>query len=130
MEKQTQPLQDALRAILQKRLLFPYLAALLIVIGLTAFLGGRFVESQQLKYNQSIGFTATDFLNHAGDELNMLDALVSEGSNEFIQVSLDANLMSHDLFYTIYLIDQDRKIRTLAPYDERYIGLDMSLNTF
>jgi len=120
------PLNDALRAILWKRLLVPYLLITFVVVGLVAEYGGKLVEGQQLRYSRSLSYTMTSFLVHAGQELDALTAIVATGRNDFIKIAIETKQSSHGFFDTIYILDKNRTIAYLAPYDSRYIGLDMS----
>lgn len=124
------PLSTALRSILWKHLMVPYLIAMLLTVGLAAFFGGQWVELQQLRYSRSIGYIATRFLFHATQELDALTVVVSTKDMELINISIDANRSSHDLFDTMYVLDHDKRIITLAPYDPRYIGMDMSRRSY
>jgi hypothetical protein len=126
MDKQTLPLNTALQKLLWNRLLFPFLAAAVFVMALAAYYGGRLVEAQQLRFSQSIGYSATHFLTHASRELDALNIIVSTGSVEFVETSISANQVSHGVFDTIYFLNKDKKIKTLVPFDPRYEGMDMS----
>ncbi|HSG42697.1 MAG TPA: EAL domain-containing protein [Anaerolineales bacterium] len=110
--------------------MLPYLAAVFLVVGLAAYYGGRLVASQQLRYSRSIGYTITNFLDYAGHELDSLTAVVSTGNSELIDISIKAEQGSHETFDTIYILDADKTIITLAPFDARYIGLDMSRRNY
>ncbi|HKJ37615.1 MAG TPA: EAL domain-containing protein [Anaerolineales bacterium] len=130
MNGQPQPLNTALQAILWKRLMLPYLAAVFFVVGLAAYYGGRLVESQQLRYSRSIEYTVTNFLLQAGQNLDSFTTIVSTGNLELIDISINAEQDSHEIFDTIYVLDADKTIITLAPFDERYVGLDMSRRNY
>lgn len=130
MDRQTLPLNTALQALLWKRLLLPFLVATFVVMSLAAYYGGRLVEGQQLRYSQSIGYTASHFLNHASYELDSLNFIVSASSVEFIEKSMLANQNSHAVFDTLYLLDQNKKIKIMVPFDPRYEGLDMSRRSY
>ena len=128
--RQPPRLKDALQAMLWKRLLLPYLVAMVIVVGMAAYYGGRLVEDQQLKYSRSIGYTTTHFLVHAGKELDAISSVIPMNSLEYIEVTMAANRESHEIFETIYLLDKSRRIRTLVPFDPRYVGMDMSRRAY
>ncbi len=108
----------------------PFLLAMIPTVILAAFFGGRLVNSQQLRYTRSIGYTATRFLLHAAQELDALTVVVSMKDIKLIDISLNTNQDSHGLFDTVYLLDQDKRIIDLAPFDSRYIGLDMSRRSY
>jgi diguanylate cyclase (GGDEF)-like protein/PAS domain S-box-containing protein len=129
-ENQTLPLKDALQTLLWKRLLLPFLAAAFVVMSVTAFYGGRFALSQQLRYSQLIGRTASSFLLDAAYRLDEINAVVSTGSLEEVTRNMQANLKFNAVFETIYFLDSEKRIKTLAPYDSRYGGLDMSRRSY
>ena len=130
MENQSQPLNTALWGLLWKRLMLPYLAAMFLVVCLTAYYGGVLVESQQLRNSRLISYSASNFLVDASNELDVLTAIVSTGDPELIDLSLKAKQASHGIFDTIYVLDSTKRIITLMPFDERYIGLDMSRRSY
>lgn len=130
MNEQPQLLNTALQSILWKRLMLPYLAAMFLVVGLAAYYGGSLVEAQQLRYSRSIGYTVTNFLIQAGQELDSFTIIVSTGNLELIDISINAEQDSHEVFDTIYILDVDKTIVTLAPFDARYVGLDMSRRNY
>jgi len=97
-----------------------------VVMCLTAYYGGVLVESQQLRSSKLIGYSASSFLIDAGNELDNLTTIVSTGNVELIDLSIKAKQASHGIFDTIYVLDDSKRILTLMPFDERYIGFDMS----
>jgi diguanylate cyclase (GGDEF)-like protein/PAS domain S-box-containing protein len=130
MPKQTLPLDAALRAILWRRLLLPFVIAAFIIVSLSAYYGGRLVEVQQLKYSQSIGYTVTHLLEYAGYELDAINAVISGSDLNLIKKSMIASQESREVFDTIYFLDNDKRIKMLAPFDARYVGLDMSRRSY
>jgi diguanylate cyclase (GGDEF)-like protein/PAS domain S-box-containing protein len=130
MRDQPQPLNTALWGLLWKRLMLPYLTAMFVIMCLTAYYGGVLVESQQLRNSRLISYTASSFLVDAGNELDSLAAIVSTGNLELIDLSIKTKQVSHGIFDTIYVLDSAKKITTLMPFDERYVGLDMSRRSY
>ena len=126
MKNEPLTLNTALRGLLWKRLLLPYLTAMLLVVFVAAYYGGVLVQSQQLRNSRLIGYSASTFLIDAGNELDNLTSIVSTGNEELIYLSINAKQVSHGIFDTIYVLDGSKKIVTLMPFDERYIGFDMS----
>ena len=123
---EAQPLNSAFNRLLQRSLLLPVIAVSLLVLGVAAIFGGRLAESQQRGVGHSVSFAASNFLLQAANELESMVFEYREGGIPAIVVSMRANLQSHELFDTFYLLDERGVVEVIIPANPRYQGLDMS----
>ena len=123
---EAQTLNDAFNRQIQRSLLLPVLVASLLVLGVAAIFGGQLAEAQQQGVSHSVSFAAANFLLHAANELNSMVFEYDEGGILGITMSMRANISSHVLFNTIYLLDEEGMVEVIVPEDPRYQGLDMS----
>ncbi len=130
MKKQPSSLRKTLQTIFRNRLLIPYITASLLMMAIAAFYGGKLAEARQMEYAQSIGVSISQFLSHAGHELDALAALSANSSTAALEKSMSATQRSLGSFNTIYFLNQQKKIKTLVPFDSRYVGLDMSRRSY
>lgn len=129
-KKKDLALQNALRTILLKRLLLPFVTAACAVMAVAALYGGKLVEAQQLRYSQSVSYLTTHFLEHAGYDLDALSQLASGSPVETVTRSMEASQQAHGIFDIIYYLDRDKKVKAVAPFNPRYEKLDMSRRIF
>ncbi|HBY09288.1 MAG TPA: hypothetical protein DEH22_16475 [Chloroflexi bacterium] len=123
-------IKTTFQTLLRNRLLLPVLMASLLIIGFAAFNGGRLMENQQLRYNRSVGYAVSNFLLHAGHELETINYVSSGNDIEKIRTMMEANWKAHRLFDTLYYLDESGIIQVLVPADPRYEGLDMSRQSY
>ncbi len=123
---EAQTLNSAFGRLIKRSLLLPVIVASLLVLGVAAIFGGQLAESQQRGVSYSVSFAASNFLSHAANELNSLVFEYHEGGISGITLSMRANLDSHDLFDTIYFLDEEGIVEVIVPGGSRFQGLDMS----
>ena len=119
-------LEGALRSLIRYRLLIPIIIAALLTMGVISYLTGRTLRKQQERFNASISYATAAFIDFSARELEPIINFMPDISSEEIGAYMEAQRLIHGYFDTIYLINPDGMIETLAPMDRRYLQFDMS----
>ena len=123
-------LENAFKSLIRYRLLLPIIIATFITMIAIIIMEGRVLNSQQERFNTSIGYTTEAFIQYATNELTEVAHAVTRDPNTPDQALLDTQQGMHEYFDTIYLISKDGQIKALAPLDERYLNFDMSRQAY
>ncbi|MBN1303631.1 MAG: EAL domain-containing protein [Anaerolineales bacterium] len=126
MKPDDRSLPSAFQALIRGNLLLPVILALVGVLAGTAYIGGREVENQQAKFNDSISIVIENFVDYASNELDAIAYAIENGSIEEAELFMQAQWKVQGVFDTIYLLDEQGIIRAMVPLDSRYLGFDMS----
>ncbi len=124
-QKNLPALDRVLQRLALLRMFLPLVALSVTAIGALGYLGERTLESRQHQMAQSMARLVDGYLDQAARTLDAAVRVVEatpSGHLDFMQGILEA----YGNFDTLYYLDDNNRIRLLAPSDPRYMGLDMS----
>lgn len=112
--------------ILWKRLFLPAAILAGVLIGYDIYNIAVNIHEDQSKTTTSIAGRIEDYLNNAYQVLDAAAIISQYTSTQDLQRDLDTLLLTNPFFDTIYTINPQGHVSAIAPYDARYIDLDMS----
>ncbi|MFQ6101304.1 MAG: GAF domain-containing protein [Anaerolineae bacterium] len=125
-QSKPRPLDRILLHLLLLRLFLPSFIVTLLAVGLTAYVRGRSLETQQLLLARSLAYTVDDYLEHASRVLGAVAQVAEASTPEELARYMQATWQSYGYFDTLYRLDESGRVALLAPPDHRHQGLDMS----
>jgi signal transduction histidine kinase len=120
------PLDKMLLRLLLLRLFLPSLVVTLLAVGLTAYVRGRNLGTQQLLLARSLAHTVDDYLEHASRVLGAVAQVAETSAPEELASYMQATWQAYGYFDTLYRLDESGIVTLLAPPDPRYQGFNMS----
>ncbi|MCP4143414.1 MAG: EAL domain-containing protein [Chloroflexi bacterium] len=123
-------LASAMGTLLLYQLLLPIIIASILTLVVVSYFTANILETQQERFNDSISYSIEDFIEYSSRELDAIAFMVSDASIEDINMAMQAQWSSYDIFETFYLLDSHGMIITLTPMDQRYLGFDMSRSEY
>ncbi len=112
------------------RLFIPTLALMLIGMLSLGFLWYKSVGTEQQQLANSVAHAVSRYLEQGHRVLATLVLVAGEVGQDAFLPYLQSSWWSFGFFDTLYLLDNNKHIVFMAPFDERYSGLDLSGQPF
>jgi diguanylate cyclase (GGDEF)-like protein/PAS domain S-box-containing protein len=107
-------------------LVIPILLFFLTIIAFATYLYTQMFIVQQKNLSHSVAYTVDAFLDNASRTIEALASSSIIESREKMIHDLSSFANAYKSFDAFYMLDSNGKIITLVPDDPRYVGLDMS----
>jgi len=124
--KKSYPLSRVLLRPLLWRLFLPLLAVGFIAIGGMGYRGIQILMNQQKRAVQSMAQMVEQHLEQGGRILDAIARTAESSELRNVGIFMQSTWEAYRHFETLYYLDEKNRIKQLAPYDRRYLGLDMS----
>ena len=112
--------------LLLSRLFLPSLVLTLLAVGLTAYVRGRTLETDQLLLSRSLACTVDNYLEHASRMLGTAAQVAETSTPEELTPYLQTTWQAYGYFDALYRLDESGVVTVLVPPDPRYQGFDLS----
>lgn len=120
------PLNTLILQLLLRRLVVPALFLLLISLVLTSYVGILNARYRQIDQVRVVSSRVDEYLEHAAQVLKMTGEMASRPIGTYRQDNLQVIWKAYGYFDTIYILDGQGRIASIAPLDFRYLGIDMT----
>lgn len=107
--------------------LFIPLIGVTFIVGIGAeYLGKRHIENSQKQVIQSVSHIVEYHIEHGGRVLDAVARTAETSEKSNLTTLMNSTWEAYGYFETIYCLDKENKITSMAPSNPGYIGLDMS----
>jgi len=126
--KEKEPL--ALNQVLLRHMLFrlflPLLAIGFVAIGVAGYFGIQTLVKEQKHGARAVAQAVDAHLEQGGRILDAMARSAEKSSLRDLGVFMQSTWEAYRHFETIYFLGADNRIRLIVPFDQRYIGMDLS----